>query len=83
MAFYDPANFTFPAGCHIAEIEIDPTTGATRIVNFTAVDDFGKVVNPMIVEGQVHGGASPKASVKPSWRVACTTRPRANCSPAA
>ncbi len=46
MAFYDPANFTFPAGCHIAEIEIDPTTGATRIVNFTAVDDFGKVVNP-------------------------------------
>ncbi len=56
LAFYDPANFTFPAGCHIAEIEIDPSTGETRIVNFTAVDDFGKVVNPMIVEGQVHGG---------------------------
>jgi carbon-monoxide dehydrogenase large subunit len=55
-AFYDPANFTFPAGTHICEVEIDPKTGETRIVNFTAVDDFGKVINPMIVEGQVHGG---------------------------
>jgi carbon-monoxide dehydrogenase large subunit len=55
-AFYDPANFTFPAGCHICEVEVDPETGVTHIVNWTAVDDFGKVVNPMIVEGQVHGG---------------------------
>ena len=55
-AFYDPANFTFPAGTHICEVEIDPATGATRIERFTAVDDFGKVINPMIVEGQVHGG---------------------------
>jgi carbon-monoxide dehydrogenase large subunit len=55
-AFYDPTNFTFPAGSHICEVEIDPDTGQTRIVNFTAVDDFGKVINPMIVEGQVHGG---------------------------
>ena len=55
-AFYDPTNFTFPAGSHICELEIDPDTGQTRIVNFTAVDDFGKVINPMIVEGQVHGG---------------------------
>jgi carbon-monoxide dehydrogenase large subunit len=55
-AFYDPVNFTFPAGCHICEVEIDPDTGVTRIVNFVAVDDFGKVINPMIVEGQVHGG---------------------------
>jgi len=55
-AFYDPTNFTFPAGTHICEVEIDPATGETRIVKFTAVDDFGKVVNPMIVEGQVHGG---------------------------
>src|SRR5262245_18680239 len=55
-AFYDPANFTFPAGSHICEIEIDADTGQTRIVNFTAVDDFGKIINPMIVEGQVHGG---------------------------
>ncbi|MGB3808710.1 MAG: xanthine dehydrogenase family protein molybdopterin-binding subunit [Parvibaculum sp.] len=55
-AFYDPANFTFPAGCHICEIEIDPETGIPQIVNFVAVDDFGTIINPMIVEGQVHGG---------------------------
>jgi carbon-monoxide dehydrogenase large subunit len=55
-AFYDPINFTFPAGCHICEVEIDAETGETRIVNWTAVDDFGVLVNPMIVEGQVHGG---------------------------
>ena len=56
LAFYDPANFTFPAGSHICEIEIDPETGTTKVVDFTAVDDFGNIVNPMIVEGQVHGG---------------------------
>jgi len=55
-AFYDPANFTYPAGVHIAEVEIDPETGETDIVDWVAVDDFGKVINPMIVEGQVHGG---------------------------
>ena len=55
-AFYDPANFTYPAGTHIAEVEIDPDTGVVGLVNFVAVDDFGKVINPMIVEGQVHGG---------------------------
>ena len=55
-AFYDPVNFTFPAGCHICEIEIDEETGESRIVNWTAVDDFGTIINPMIVEGQVHGG---------------------------
>jgi carbon-monoxide dehydrogenase large subunit len=55
-AFYDPTNFTFPAGCHICEIEVDPQTGRSEIVAWTAVDDFGTVVNPMIVEGQVHGG---------------------------
>jgi carbon-monoxide dehydrogenase large subunit len=55
-AFYDPANFTFPAGCHICEVEVDADTGKTTIVNWTAVDDFGTVINPMIVEGQVHGG---------------------------
>ena len=56
IAFYDPTNFTYPAGTHICEVEIDPETGETKIVNFTAVDDFGNIVNPMIVEGQVHGG---------------------------
>jgi len=55
-AFYDPSNFTFPAGTYVCEVEIDRDTGTTRVVNFTAVDDFGKIVNPMIVEGQVHGG---------------------------
>jgi carbon-monoxide dehydrogenase large subunit len=55
-SFHDPSNFTFPAGCHICEVEIDPDTGVTRIANWVAVDDFGSVINPMIVEGQVHGG---------------------------
>jgi carbon-monoxide dehydrogenase large subunit len=55
-AFYDPSNFTFPAGCYICEVEIDPETGKTEIVQFVAADDFGNIINPMIVEGQVHGG---------------------------
>ncbi len=55
-AFYDPTNFTFPAGCYICEVEVDPDTGHTDIVQFVAADDFGKIINPMIVEGQVHGG---------------------------
>jgi carbon-monoxide dehydrogenase large subunit len=57
-AFYDPTNFTFPAGCHICELEIDPDTGEAIIAAWTAVDDFGTVINPMIVEGQVHGGVA-------------------------
>ncbi len=55
-AFYDPTNFTFPAGSYVCEVEIDPATGVTRVDRFTAVDDFGTIINPMIVEGQVHGG---------------------------
>ena len=55
-AFYDPANFTFPAGTYVCEVEIDPETGVTKVERFTAVDDFGNIINPMIVEGQVHGG---------------------------
>jgi aerobic carbon-monoxide dehydrogenase large subunit len=55
-AFYDPTNFTFPAGTYICEVEIDPATGVTKVDKFTAVDDFGTIINPMIVEGQVHGG---------------------------
>jgi carbon-monoxide dehydrogenase large subunit len=55
-AFYDPKNFTFPSGAYIAEIEIDPDTGDLEICSFTASDDFGRIVNPMIVSGQVHGG---------------------------
>ena len=55
-AFYDPKNFTYPAGSYICEVEIDPETGVSEITQFVAVDDFGNVINPMIVEGQVHGG---------------------------
>ena len=55
-AFYDPTNFTFPAGSYVCEVEIDPDTGVTKVERFSAVDDFGKIINPMIVEGQVHGG---------------------------
>jgi carbon-monoxide dehydrogenase large subunit len=55
-AFYDPSNFTFPAGSYICEVEVDAGTGKTDFVNFVAADDFGRLINPMIVEGQVHGG---------------------------
>ena len=54
--FFDPPNFTFPAGCHICEVEIDPETGEARIDRYTVCDDFGLVINPMVVRGQVHGG---------------------------
>ena len=57
-AFYDPKNFTYPGGCHVAEVEIDPDTGTVSVVNFTAVDDVGRVINPMIVEGQIQGGVA-------------------------
>jgi carbon-monoxide dehydrogenase large subunit len=55
-AFHDPTNFTFPAGCHVCELEVDADTGVTKVVDWVAVDDFGNIINPMIVEGQVHGG---------------------------
>ncbi len=55
-AFHDPANFVFPAGVHICEVEVDPETGHTTIPTYTCVDDFGNLINPMIVEGQVQGG---------------------------
>ena len=55
-AFYDPMNFTYPAGTHIAEVEVDPATGVVEVVDWAACDDFGNLINPMIVEGQVHGG---------------------------
>src|SRR4030095_7354398 len=55
-AFSDPPNFTFPAGAYICEMEVDSATGKSTFVNFVAADDFGRLINPMIVEGQVHGG---------------------------
>ena len=57
-AFHDPTNFVFPAGVHICEVEVDADTGVTAVVKYTAVDDFGNIINPMIVEGQIHGGVA-------------------------
>jgi carbon-monoxide dehydrogenase large subunit len=57
-AFFDPVNFSFPSGALICEVEVDPETGVTEVVQFTAADDFGTIINPMIVEGQVHGGVT-------------------------
>ena len=54
--FFDPPNFSFPAGCHICEVEIEPQTGETRVDRYTVCDDFGVVINPMVVHGQIHGG---------------------------
>ena len=89
-AFYDPANFTYPAGAYICEVEVDPDTGVVKIDRFVAVDDFGKVINPMIVEGQVHGGLvqgigqaltencvydeAASCSPRPTWTTACPRR---------
>jgi carbon-monoxide dehydrogenase large subunit len=56
QAFYDPVNFTYPGGAHIAEVEIDPSTGVVDLLSYVAVDDIGRVINPMIVKGQLHGG---------------------------
>ena len=57
-SFYDPANFTFPFGAHIAVVEVDTETGVVKLVRYAACDDVGNVVNPMIVDGQVHGGVT-------------------------
>ncbi|MEH6646536.1 xanthine dehydrogenase family protein molybdopterin-binding subunit [Sulfitobacter sp.] len=55
-AFYDPSNFTYPSGAYACEVELDPETGQVTVERFLAADDFGNIVNPMIVTGQVHGG---------------------------
>ena len=53
---YDPPNFSWPVGSHIAVVEVDTETGAVDLVRYIAVDDVGNVINPMVVDGQVHGG---------------------------
>jgi len=55
-SFFDPPNFTFPFGAHVALVEVDPETGQVRLLRYVAVDDVGRVINPMIVDGMVHGG---------------------------
>ena len=55
-SFYDPTNFTYPFGCHVAIVEVDKETGKVKLKRFIAVDDVGNVINPMIVDGQIHGG---------------------------
>ncbi len=55
---FTPPGATYPNGCHIAEVEIDPNTGEVKVLDYTVVDDFGNVMNPMMVEGQVHGGVA-------------------------
>jgi carbon-monoxide dehydrogenase large subunit len=54
--FFEPSNFTFPFGCHVCAVEVDPETGAVKIEKYVAVDDCGNVINPMLVDGQIHGG---------------------------
>jgi len=54
--FFEPKNFTFPFGTHICVVEIDKDTGETKIIKYVAVDDCGKVINPLLVDGQIHGG---------------------------
>jgi carbon-monoxide dehydrogenase large subunit len=58
QSFFDPPNFTFPSGVHVAEVEIDPDTGITKVIAFSAADDFGVLANPLIVEGQIMGGVA-------------------------
>jgi carbon-monoxide dehydrogenase large subunit len=58
VAYYDPSNFVFPFGTHVAVVEVDPETGNVKLERYIAVDDCGNIINPMIVDGQVHGGVA-------------------------
>ena len=59
-SFYDPVNFTFPFGAHLCIVEVCADTGKVTLKRFVAVDDVGNVINPQIVDGQVHGGVLPR-----------------------
>lgn len=56
VTYFDPPNFVWPFGAHVCVVEVDPDTGATQILRYVAVDDCGNVINPMVVDGQIHGG---------------------------
>ena len=58
ITYYDPEAFTFPYGCHVVEVEVDVDTGVSKVCRYLAVDDFGRIINPLIVDGQLHGGAA-------------------------
>ena len=58
MARWTPPASTFPNGCHVAEVEVDPATGVIEVLRYSVVDDFGTVINPMLVIGQIHGGVA-------------------------
>ena len=58
LSYFDPKNFTWPFGTHIAVVEVEPDTGEVKLLRYIAVDDVGKVINPMIVEGMIHGGVT-------------------------
>jgi carbon-monoxide dehydrogenase large subunit len=62
--FYKPATYSFPSGCHVCEVDVDPETGSVELLSYAAVNDFGVVVNPLLLEGQVHGGVA-QASARP------------------
>ena len=70
-AFYDPANFTYPAGAYICEVEVDEGTGKVDVLAFHCADDFGNIMNPMIVEGQVHGGVGQGIGQVRTWITPC------------
>ena len=55
-SYFDPPNFVWPFGSHVCEVEVDPATGDVKLLKYTAVDDCGNIINPLIVEGQLHGG---------------------------
>ena len=56
QSFYDPENFVFPFGAHACVVDVDPETGKVKVVRYVAVDDCGPAINPMLIDGQVHGG---------------------------
>ena len=73
-SFYDPENFVFPFGAHACVVEVDAETGKVRVVRYVAVDDCGPAINPMLIDGQVHGGVVPRRSARRCTSGWSTTR---------